>query len=71
LYALKAFQRPIYVPVPILFFKSCERIPVYSSTNRKEGTKNAKKNLAKKEPTDALAGYENSNDIQKHFEHPA
>jgi len=49
------------------FFKSCKRIPVHSSTNRKK-MKNRKKNLANKkkdQPTGALAGFENSNEIQK------
>jgi len=61
-YALEAIQKPIEsspnfskekrVPtslVPTPFFKNCERILVYSSTNREKSTNNPGKNSADRE----------------------
>ena len=50
------------------------RIPVYSSINRKKALKISKRfqQIGKRiQPTDALAGFENSNEIQKLFEYHA
>jgi len=41
---LISFSKSNRVPIP--FLKSCERILVYSSTNRKKGTQNLENNLA-------------------------
>ena len=79
LYDLKTFQKlkdrsssfSKADKVRIPFFKSCKRIPVDSSTNRKKGIENPLKNLANRkrnQPTAGLTGFENSNEIQKLFE---
>ena len=81
-YALEAFQMPIEMSfnfskangVSIPLFKSCESIPLYSSTNRKKYMENSQRNSANRkrnQSADTFLGFEKSNKIQKLDEYPA
>jgi len=76
LYALEAIQKAIESShnfsnddrVPKPFFKNSEKIPAYSSTNRKKSTKNPRKNSVNREKESInLAFFENLYEIQKLF----